>query len=531
MGNIITADSYAAGVGVGIENKAFALAIENRPQKILIVGAALAAKAGTYVANTPRRMYSGDEAGGRYGLGGSLDITLRACWAVHKGAVETYVAPQAESGTGVAATVGGIEFTNAVTTNGYMYIYVAGTLYKIWATTDDTISELGDLLVAALAADPHCPVTGVNTAGDVVFTCKEKGTWGNDISISFNEKGEDTPAGLAYTITPLSTGANDPSIADVLAVMGADDNANADAYTIIVPTYDKLGDTTMDALSEYNGTGNEIEGCYAETVRRPFVALYGDNDEGTDAKAALVVIGTARRALDRTNGVVPVPCSPNHPSAIAGAAAGLIAKTAHIRPNEDYYDKVLTGILPGLRATIAASTGRWTDNYVNRKAAVEAGVGTTVIEENVVKLQNMLTFYHPESVAMASNGYRAIRDIMISMSVIKAHYDIFNTEEWDGISIVADVAKVGNATAKAKVRDWRSVFGTLCQLADEFENRGWIYESAWTKETIAADIDTYISLREGGTGWDTILPLVYSGKGGILNATVQFDVNLAVITG
>jgi len=530
MGNIITADSYAAGVGVGVDNTAFAAAIEFRKQKILLVGAALAAKAGTYTANTPRRMYGEDEAGSRYGMGSPLDNALKACWDAMKGAVEVYCAPQAESGTGVAAS-GTVEFTAVGTVNGYLYFYTAGKLYKIWTTTTDTVTTLGDKLVAIWALDPHCPVSGVNTTGTVAVTCKSKGTWGNDVSMSVGENGEDTPTTLALTITPMASGANDPSIADVLAVMGSGDASNEDGYTIIVPCYDVLGDTTMDALSAYNGTGDEIEGCYAETVRRPFVALYGDVADGTDGMDALTTIGGARRELDRTNGIVPVPTSPMHPCAIAANAAGLIAKTANTRPGEGYVGKAMVGIMPGIKAALAASTGKWTDEYTHRKTAVEAGVGTTLVENGTVKLQNMLTFYHPEAVQMASNGYRSIRNVMITMNVLKAHYDRFNTEKWQGFSIVADVGKVTSAVARDKARDQTMVLGDLLALAEDFEGLSWIYSAQWTKDRIADDLAYHIQLRAGGTGWDTRLPLVYSGEGGILNATVQFDVNLAVVAG
>lgn len=526
MGFIVTPSSRAAVTAVGAKNVSFVKSVTNRKQKILIIGAALAAKAGTYTANTPRRMYSADEAGSRYGMGGPLHSACYYAFQAHKGAIETWVAPQAESGTGVAATTGGIEFTSAATKNGYVHIYINGISYKIWATTTDTVTNLGDKLVTELTANPMCPVTGVNTSGDVVFTCKVKGTWGNDINIATNQKaGEEYPTGIALTITPMSTGANDPSVADVLTVLGADDAANGDDYTDVIVCYDRLGDTTMDALSVYNGTGDEVEACYSETVHKPFNAYYGDCDAGSAALTALNVIGAARRELDRTNCAIPFPGSNNHPTDAVAYAVGFITRTANIRAAEPYTGKALPLIMPG------AVTDQWTVNHTSRESAVENGISTTVVDNGVVKLQNIMTFYHPEAVDYKSNGYASVRNCKITGNILKAHYDRFNTEDWQAFSIVEDVTQVGSTTDREKVKDRNSVVGELFSLADDCKDKAWLYNATFTKERIADNLSTHVVIREGSNGFDTKFPVVYSGEGGIINGEVQFDINLAVVTG
>jgi phage tail sheath gpL-like len=526
MGNIVTPDSVAAVNAVGAKNTQFAPLITNVEQKILIIGAGLAAKEDTYTPNVPKRMYSPDQGGALYGMGGPIHRALLAAWKGHGGAIATYVAPQEESGTGAAAA-GEIEITHVATESGFLHLYIAGEHYPIQVTADMTLTDIGDDIVAAMAARPECPLTGVNAAGTVTLTCKSLGTWGNDVSVTSKELStQEDPDGLAYTITPMASGANDPDVQDVLDELGTGDAANSDAFTRIVVCYGRLVEGNMDSLSEYNGTGDEMEGCYRETVHKPFLSLFGDTqglaDPGLDD---LLVIGEARRELDRTNGVIAVPGSPNHPTDIAAMATGVMAKISNLRAAQSYVGQALPGILPGARAN------QWTTEYTNKDAACKAGISPTSVVNGVVKMQNMLTFYHPEAVPNSSNGYRSMRNVAITMNVLKNHYDNFNGESWQGISIVADAAKVTSTVDREKVKDINCFVADLFALVDLFEGKAWIYQAAWTKERIGNDLGSYVTIRAGGLGFNDILPLVYSGEGGMINGEVQFDINLAVITG
>jgi hypothetical protein len=92
---------------------------------------------------------------------------------------------------------------------------------------------------------------------------------------------------------------------------------------------------------------------------------------------------------------------------------------------------------------------------------------------------------------------------------------------------VADTTRVTNTTDRQKARDVDSVIDDLVALARSFESHAWIYEAAFTigklKEAGA------VSIRAGGLGFDNVLSVIFSGEGGILDTTVEFDTSLAVL--
>lgn len=511
----MTSASVAAGVAARAKNVTLTPVAANVEQKILLIGTALASATG-YSAGVPVQVYSAEDAGNRAGFGSELHRVAKKVFAAHGGAIKTYIAIQAESGTGVAAT-GTLAITGSPTEAGYLNVYIAGDLYQIAVSTTSTPTTLGAALVAAMAADTGCPLTGVNTTGSVAMTAKAKGTFYNDVNMSLNwGVGEKTPSGLTVTITPMASGANDPTISSVTTILGTDDLANEDFFTKILCCYGRNVAGTLNGLSTYNGTGNLDEGCWSKTCGRPFVALSGDTTAGSGGLTAILAIANGR-TTDRTNGSISVPGSPNHPQEIAGLALGYAALVHQDRPEENLNGQVLSGIIPGARAD------QWTATYANRDTAARSGVSPTVVENGVVKMTNLLTYYHPADVAISSNGYRSMRNVSILQNIIANVKARFQLPKWLGISIVADISKVSNATARAKARSVGSVYDELFSLADQFEAKAWIFTAAYTKENLS------VALRSGGLGFDNVFPLYLSGEGGIVDTEVQFDTNISVI--
>lgn len=526
MTAMIQPSSVSRGIGVGAQNRAFGATVANVEQKILLIGAALAANttAKSYTANTPTRVYSPDHVGKLAGFGSTIHRAAIAAFQGNSGTTAVYAAIQAESTSPAAvAATGTLAITHTATETGTLYIYIDGDVYKIAVSSTDTNTTIGDSIVTALTADPNCAVTAVNTTGSVALTSKSKGTSGNEISINISAAGEVVPAGVTYTITGMTSGANDAAISAVLTVMGSGENANADSYTDIVVCYDALGTTEMDALSTYNGTGNEIEGCYLDTVHRPFVAWWGDVAAGTDGLDDLVDLGGDRKETDRTNVCIPVPGSPTNPFSIAALSAGIVAGMAQYRPSESYGGKNMIGVIPGDLAD------QWTSSYANRDTAVKAGISTTKVIGGVVQLNDVVTFYHPSDISFASNGYRCVRDIKILLNILTNFYDRFASSEWKGITIVEDVAKVTSIVDRQKVRDVDAVFAEVVSLVNLFEAHSWIYSAKATTDKMAADLSSYVALRSGGLGFDVVLPLVLSGKLEILSGLVQFETNLTAL--
>ena len=510
--------SLAAVVGAGAQNVSFSPTVQNKERKIVIIGTYDPAKT-TIVDEVPEQIFSSADAADKYGFG-SMVHRLALSSELGSQGLETWVCPQAEAGGAVAAE-GTIAFSVTTAEAGTLPLYIGGDLVPVTITAAMTPTEIGDAVDAAILARPNLPVTSSNTTGTVTFTAKTKGTWGNKIELSFAWGFQEAiPGGVNAVVTPMASGATDPDITDALTGLGNGDDKNELDFTALIHGYG-YATATLNAISTYNGTGNLFEGCYAKTVARPLRSLTGDTDPETAALTALLALGNGRK-LDRTNGVVGVPGSPNHPEEIAALSMGTMEITNAIRAEETYIGRALAGVIPGVTGD------RWSADYDNRDLAVKAGVSPTIVEDGSVKLQNVVSFYHPDSVPDESNGYRSMRNLSIINNQLNSVKVRFKLPKWQGISIVNNTALVTNSVDRANARDVEAVTDDAFALIDGWEGKAWIFQGAWSKEKIAANPPTILA---GGKGFELTIPNVLSGEGGILDATVKFDTNTAVITG
>lgn len=517
----LTSTSLAAGAGSSVDNVQFAVEAQNIPRKILIIATYDPLKT-TIVDETPVQVLSPEDAGDKFGFG---FMAHRLAVQAFKGSngIETFIQPQSELGGAVVAT-GEIDFTGSTgVLAGTLNLYIAGLSVPVSITDAMTEEEIADAVVAAITADKDLPVTATKTAVtfEVVTTAKTKGPWGNDISLKFNlGVAEALPTGITAVITDMASGTGLPVIADALDGLGTGDDANEAFFTDVVHGNGQ-DSTSLDAISTYVGEGNTFTGLYSKTVSRPFRVLTGDVATGSAALTALQVIADARK-LDRANGIIAVPGSANHPSEIAALAMGNMAMINQDRAAQHYVDILLSGIFPGDKPD------RWTSEYDNRDIAVKGGISPTRVKSNSVFMQNVVTFYRPDSVPVASNGYRSMRNISILQNILDNVRTNFERPKWQGISIVAAVANVGNTLDREKARDVSAVIDDLVALAKDFESKAWIFDAAFTigklKEAGA------VTIRAGATGFDNRLSVILSGEGGILDTITQFDTSIAVLT-
>lgn len=510
----LNATSLAAAVGASVRNVQFQSEALNLPRKILILATYLPAKTAV-VAETPVQVLSAEDAGDQFGFG---SMAHRLAYQAFLGGQGTpvYIQPQEEEGAATAAT-GEIDFVGSTgVASGTIQLRIANMAAPVTVAAAATADELAAAVAAAITADKTLPVTAAAVTTVVTFTAKSKGPWGNGISIKLLGT---LPSGVAAAITAMSAGAGVPAVSDALDALGTGDDANEAYYTDVVHGYG-TDTTTLDAISTYVGAGNDAIGLYGKTVARPFRVLTGDVATGSAGLAALIVISDARK-LDRANGILSVPGSASHPAEIAAQAIGHMARINQDRVAQHYIGIPLIGV------DVGAKADRWTSDYDNRDTAVKAGIGPTRVQNGVVVLQNVVTFYRPDNVPVSSNGYRSMRNIGIVQNLLANIRVNFEQEKWQGISIVADTTKVTNTTDRQKARDVEAVKDDLAALAVSFESHAWIYEAAFTinklKEAGA------VTIRSGGLGFDNVLSVIFSGEGGILDTVVEFDTSLAVL--
>jgi len=521
----LTSDSLAAAATSSVKNVQFQPAARNVPRKILIIATYDASKT-TIVDEVAAQILSPEDAGNTYGFGSMIHRLSVQSFLGGQG-IPTFVSPQAEAG-GAAASTGEIEFAaSSGVVAGTVNMYIAGIAVPFAVTTGMVAADVAQAAVDAINAIKELPVSAALTVAAADLTAKSKGPWGDDISITFNlGVGQALPTGVSAVVTAMASGAGLPDIQDALDGLGTDDNANEAFFTDVVHGYGQ-DSTTLDAIATYGGLGNDFVGLYSKTVGRPFRVMTGDVAAGSAGLIALQVVADARK-LDRTNMVIAVPDSANHPSEIAALAIGIMALVNQSRAAESYIGRLLSGIWPGDKAD------RWTSDYDNRDIAVKGGISPTLVESGVVVMQNVVTFYRPDSVPVDSNGYRSGRNISILQNIINSVRVNFNQEKWKGISIVADAKNVGNAVDRQKARDITAVVDDDVALAKDFEAKAWIFEAAFTieklKETDASGNLTAVTIRDGVTGFDNTLSVILSGEGGILDTVTEFDTSIAVLT-
>jgi len=512
----LQATSRAAAVGASVNNVVFQASAQNVPHKIAIIGTYDPAK--TITDEVPQLITSEADAGNRYGFGSMLHRLVKQTEVGSQG-VEMWAIPQTETG---AAATGDIAWSGTATEAGTIYCYISGILVTAEVANGDAAATVAAALTAAVTAKTELPVSAVTNVAATEFTAKSKGDhWGNNISIKLNlGNDQELPAGITGVITAMSGGSGTPTILNALNGMGTGDNQNEKNLTELVHGYGDDATTVLDIISAYNGTGNLYEGNYAKLVSRPFRSLVGDV---TNTLSTLVTAANLRK-LDRTNGMLAVPLSPNHPSEISAIALGIMARINNDRAAQSYIGQTLTGVI-----ATDGSAAPWTDLYDSRDTAVKAGISPTLRQDGVVKLQDVLTYYHPDSVPLTSNGYRSQRNVSILQNVLFNVRQTFSGEKWQGISIVADVAKVSSTIDRQKARDIDAVIDDLVVLATSFEGKAWIYTAAFTTDRLAGG--GYVTIRAGGAGFDATLPILLSGEGGIIDTVVEFDTSLAVLLG
>ena len=515
-------NSLAVAVGSGVKNTQFTPSASNLPRKILIIGTIDPAKESLISENVPFQVLSPEDVGDKTGFGFMAHRLAVQSFRGGKG-TETWLVPQFEAAAGTQAS-GNVTFSATGLQSGIVYLYIAGIPVLFSVSSGIDAEAIVDLAVLAINANSSLPVTAVKngtTTEQLDITSKSEGEWGDDISISFNRgAGQSLPTGCSVVVVDMSSGAGLPDIQDALDGTGTGDDANENYFTDVIHGYG-YGTTTLDSIANYVGQGNDFTGLYSKTVSRPFRVLTGDVTPESTGLTALIAIGNGRKQ-DRANGIIAVPGSVSHPSEIAAQTIGHMARISNSVVAAGYADIILEGIDAGDKAD------RWTSNFDNKDLAVKAGISPTRIKNGAVVLQNVLTFYHPDNVAVTSNGYREMVHIAKLQNILAGQRQLFESEKYSGAIIVLDVAKVSNVADRLRAIDVETVKDDLVALYRAWEGRAWIADAKFSinalKEAGA------VTIRTGGDGFNITNKVVLSGVNNIMDVVTLFDTSFAVLS-
>jgi len=522
----LDANSKAAAVGTGAENKQFAPSAQNVPRKAAIIGL-FDPSITTVVPGTPQLVTSAEQVGALTGFGFPLHRLAKKFERGSNG-IEMWISPTPED-VAAAQSEGNVDFAGSVPEEaGTMPLYVAAERVPVSITLDDDGDTIAQKFVDAVNNDRDLPVTaavdGVTTS-QANLTAKAGSAGGDDITLTaawgFQEE---IPAGVVVSVTEMTGGAGAVSLEDNLKGLGINDNQNERNWTAVVLDWTAHAfDTGLAEVSAYNGLGNLLEGDFDKIVARPFRCL---SCAPREAVLGDIVALTDAYKLDRTNGILAAPNSPAMMCDISATVMGIMESINNNRAAENYTGRVVPDIIPGLADEGSWAGERWTDDYNARDLAVKSGISPLFVENGFLTVQNVQSFYRPDSVPSNSNGWASQRNMSVTQNILFNHKANFNREEWKGNSVVADVTKVTNSIDREKVKDRDAVLDDLLALADAYEGRGWIFSAAWTKEKLLSE-PWRVALRPDALGFNTFFPVQYSGELQILDNLIEFDVAIS----
>ena len=452
------------------------------------------------VADVPVRVFTEVEAGEKFGFGFPAHLAVRQVLR-KSGIVPVYVFPIDETGT---EADGNILVAGTATSSGTISLYVGGQKISVVVPNGTLPAATAGLMIAAINAAINLPATAlVNaTPEQLDITAKYKGAISDDILLNVNltEAEKDaTPGGVTFTVTALSSGAGVASITNALAQMGDD------WYTYIVNTFGTDTDIMDDFVTE-----NE-DNKWDTLVNHFFRAFYGSVDD-----LATITAITDARTLDRTNGAITSPGGYMLPLELAALGVGNMASRNQNNPPQPYTGLLMDGLLPSFEITGSDGAPQWT--YPQRNSAIEAGCSTTIVEDGVIKLEDIVMHYH-----RAGEDPPAYRWAVDIAKLAEWAYNVdlvFKGDNWRGKILVDDTDIVNNPDARRP----RDATAEIFKLADGASFAAIITKPGTTKENTATSIDVANPNRLNIT---TLI--VLSGASRILSLTTNFGFNFGAL--
>lgn len=389
------------------------------PQRVVILGQGNT----TAVYSTDKlQVTSAQQVAQTYGFGSPLHLAAKMLFPVNGdgvGTIPVTVYPLVDNASSVASS-GAITPSGAQTEQASYVVKINEISSEAFViAVGDSIATITSKIAQAINAVLDMPVTASENGAAVSLTSKWKGTSANDIYVEVEGS---TTAGTVFAITQPAGGLINPDTSAALAQVG-------NVWESLFVNCLEFTDTTnLDAYSVF------AEGRWGSLVRKPCEFFTG----AKELTVAAIQAVTDDRKTQRGNTVINVPGSNNLPLQIAARAVARIASRANNNPPWDYGGLTLTGIVGGTDGE------QW--DYATRDQAVKAGIGTTELEDGVVKLSDTVTFYRPDG--DPTPAYRYVVDIVKLQQCI-FNVDLkFNTDEWNGAPLIPDDEPTVNPAAK-----------------------------------------------------------------------------------
>lgn len=430
-------------------------------QRALIIGQITSAGIGA--ANVP---VISQGVGDAQVVGGptSMLAEMLAAYRLNDSFGEVWYLPIADD-PGAVASTGTVTFTAPPTASGVLSFYLGGRKYSLPVTAAQTAVQVATALAALVNANGTSPVVAAAAAGVVTFTATNKGPVGNNYDIRVNYVGsfggEATPAGLAFTIVPMSGGATAPSLTAALANLGSQ------TFDFIVCPYTDAA--TLDALKAFL---NDTAGRWSWAQQ-----LYGHVFAcAAGTLGALTTLGLARNNQHET--ILGVNNSPTPAHVIAAQYTAAAAISLRNDPGLPLQTLVVQGLLAPPLASRFALTDQNTLLY--------DGISTfSVAADGTCSIQNLITTYQKNAFGNADNSYLQIETLFTLAFVLRDLAGVV-TSKFARVKLAADGTRFAAGSAIVTPGTIRA---ELINRYTDLEYRGYVQNSAAFKASLVVEKD------------------------------------------
>lgn len=151
----------------------------------------------------------------------------------------------------------------------------------------------------------------------------------------------------------------------------------------------------------------------------------------------------------------------------------------------------------------------------------KSGVGSTLVRDGVVYLQNLLTFYHPDDISPDTNAYKDFEKISRIQNILQAQFDLGG--RWKQKTTVSAAEKVTDSEARKNIVDVEVVKTDCVVQIGNMIKKGWIRGEEFSVQNLL------VLERAGGNGFDITIKYILSGNAKVRDVQGEIDAAIAIL--
>jgi len=480
-------DASAVARVVGIKTKFKDLRGGNivfLPQRLAIIGQG---NSGLTYSTTKQQVTNAQQGAELYGYGSPIHLALKQIFPINGdgvGTIPVTVYPLEDAGSSVAAS-GDITPTVSQTIQASYRVKINNILSEAFViSVGDSVADVVTAMTTAINAVLEMPIIASDDTTEVGITSKWKGISANDIYI---EVIGSATAGTSFAISQPSGGLVNPDVQTALDQVG-------NVWETFVLNCLNISD--VNALNAYQTFG---EGRWGALVRKPLVVFTGNTAKTVSLATAI----SDARKTDRINGQLVAPNSQDLPFVVAARQLVRIIVLANNNPPHDYGSQAATGLVAG------PDGDQW--DYIQRDEAVKKGSSTIEVQDNIINLSDIITFYHPTGEKYPA--YRYVVDIVKLQNSIFNLDLIFKRPAWDGAPLIPNNQPTVNPDAKRP----STAISEIAAMLDHLGLHAIISDPETAKKSILAELNSQNPKR-----LDVLVSVQVSGNSNIIAVDLNF---------